>query len=40
MFASKKIGKNILNYFEDVNKKTYTCEQIVDSWDNVVDYTM
>lgn len=40
MIVSKKIGKNYLYYSEDDNKKTSTCEQVVASWDKVVNYVV
>lgn len=38
MIVRKKLGKNYLYYSEDDNKETSTCEQVVASWDNVVNY--
>lgn len=40
MIGNKKIGKNYLYYFEDDNKKTSTCEEVVSSWDKAVSYVV
>lgn len=40
MITRKKIGKNYLYYLEDDNRKINTCKQVVDSWNNVVNYVV
>lgn len=34
----KRIGKNHLYSYEDEKKKIYTCSQIINSWNSVVNY--